>query len=129
MNSIGRWPKIFSSNSTIVSKDSDDSVAATMQCIHLLLSSEEGTLFGDPEFGLRLKRYMHNQNNYILKDILVDEIYTKMITFCPQVFLERKNINITQDGPLLKALIYCKDQRNFKTNMFELVLLNTEENN
>ena len=32
-------------------------------------------MFGDPDFGIRLKRYTFNQNNYILRDVLIDEIY------------------------------------------------------
>ena len=50
---------------------------ATKQSIRLLVSCESGEFFGDPEFGIRLKRYFFEQNNTILKDILIDELYTK----------------------------------------------------
>lgn len=125
MNSIG-FPKIFNGNATIINSeiDSDKSV---LEWLHLLLSSEAGTLQCDPNFGLRLKRYAFDQNNYILRDVLVDEIYTQIATFCPGVYLERKNIAIKSDGHTVYASIMCKDQKTFKSNMFDLVLYQNEE--
>lgn len=125
MNSIN-FPNMFRGNSTIINSD-DDSNKSILQWLHLLLSSEAGTLFGDPDFGLRLRRYLFDQNNYILRDILIDEIYTQITSFCPSVYLERKNIKITADGPILYATIACKNQHTFETNMYELVLFNAEE--
>lgn len=123
MNVI-RFPKLFNNSSTAVVAD-DNKI--TLQSLHLLCSSESETLFGDPEFGVRLRKYFYEQNNYILRDILIDELYTKIITFCPWVFLERKNITITQKDNKLYAQIICKNKDTFETNMFELVLLNLEE--
>ena len=60
MNSIC-WPKIFHGNSTTVLQGFE----ASKRCVHLLLSSETGELFGDPDFGIKLKRYVFDQNNYI----------------------------------------------------------------
>lgn len=117
------FPKMFKGNQTLINSD----YAATSECIHLLLSSEVGTLFGDPDFGLKLKKYTFHQNNYILRDILIDEIYTQISTFCPQVYLERKNIQITQEGSKLYATIQCKNQSDFTTNTYNLVLLDDEE--
>ena len=125
MNSIN-FPKMFSGNSTIINPE-DKSNKSILEWLHLLLSSEAGTMHGDPEFGVRLKRYMFDQNNYILRDILVDEIYTQITTFCPMVYLERKNIKITSDNHTLYASISCKNQETFETNMFELVLYRDEE--
>ena len=122
MNCIA-FPRIFKGNSTVVLEDTD----ATMVCMHLLLSSEVKDLFGDPGFGIRIKKYTFNQNNYILKDILIDELYTQITTFCPQVYLERKNIDIIQEGNKLFAIISCKNQKDFQTNTYKLVLLEDEE--
>lgn len=80
MNCIG-FPKMFSGNAAVVV--SDEKNLATIECVDLLLHSEAGDLFGDPDFGIRLKRYIHNQNDFILRDILIDEIYTAIATFCP----------------------------------------------
>ena len=125
MNSIG-FPKMFNGNATCVNYEDKESTSI-LEWLHLLLSSEVGTLHGDPEFGLRLRRYLFEQNNYILRDILIDEIYTQIRTFCPAVYLERKNITIEARDYTLYAKIICKNQKTFETNMFDLVLLRAEE--
>ena len=124
MNSIG-FPKMFQGNSTIIFDDEENK--ASMSCLHLLLGSEAGTLFGDPDFGIKLRRYLFDQNNYVLRDILIDELYTKISIFCPQLYLERKNIRIDTDGSKLYARITCKNQENFQTNTYNLVLYESEE--
>ena len=61
MNSLS-FPNIFeSTSSTGVVKDKD----ASMQDLKLLLSSEKGELFGDPFFGVRIKKYTFNQNTLV----------------------------------------------------------------
>lgn len=122
MNCIS-FPKLFKGNQTLIKKD----INATSECMHLLLSSEVNEMFGDPDFGIRLKKFTFDQNNYILRDILIDEIYTKITTFHPQVFLKRDNIKITQDGNKLYARITCKNQKDFETNTYNLLLFESEE--
>lgn len=121
MNTIS-FPKIFNGNSTAV-KYGDD---ATKQSIQLLVSCECGEFFGDPDFGIHLKRYFFEQNNVILKDILIDEIYTKIVDYCPQIYLERKDITMFISGNKLVANIVYKNQETFITNMFSLVLFKVE---
>ena len=126
MNSIN-FPKMFQGNGTIINKDADSN-KSILEWLHLLLGSEVGTMHGDPEFGIRLKRYAFDQNNYILRDILVDEIYTKIVYFCPSIYLERKNIKIISELHTIKVNIVCKNQATFETNMYDLVLYRNEEN-
>lgn len=126
MNSIN-FPKMFQGNGTIINKDADSN-KSILEWLHLLLSSEAGTMHGDPEFGLRIKRYAFDQNNYVLRDILIDEIYTKILYFCPSIYLERKNIKITSEMHTIKVNIVCKNQATFETNMYDLVLYRNEEN-
>ena len=64
MNCIS-FPKLFKGNQTLIKKDID----ATSECMHLLLSSEVNEMFGNPDFGIRLKKFTFDQNNYILRDI------------------------------------------------------------
>ena len=123
MNTIS-FPKIFNGNSTIV-KYGDE---ATKQSIRLLVSCESGEFFGDPDFGVRLKRYFFEQNNTILKDILIDELYTKIVAYCPQIYLERKNIVVFASGSKLLANVTYRNQETFTTDMFSLVLFRTEGN-
>lgn len=122
MKSIA-FPKMFNSNSTNITKDFE----ATKQNTLLLLRSEKGDLFGDPYFGIRLKRYLFEQNNFILKDIIIDEIYTQLALFMPQLIVERKDIKITQE----RAKLYCRfkaiNQANFQTDTYNLVLYDEDE--
>lgn len=60
----------------------------------LLLSSERDTLFGDPYYGAELKKYLFEQSGAIVPDLLIDEFYTTIITFMPQVYLTRKDISV-----------------------------------
>lgn len=115
------FPKMFNSTSTKISIDEE----ATKQNLLLLLKSEKQELFGDPYFGVRLKRYLFDQNNYILKDIIIDEIYTQLALFMPQLKVKRKDIDIIQDKE--KGKLYCKfraiNQIDFTTNTYNLVLM------
>lgn len=116
------FPSMFLSNSTKTVKDLD----ATKQNTLLLLNSEKGELFGDPYFGIRLKRYIYEQNNYILKDVIIDEIYTQLALFMPQLRVSRNDIDIVQE----RAILYCKfkaiNQIDFTTNTYNLVLYDEE---
>jgi len=117
MKSI-EFPRMLNSNSTRIQKDLD----ATKQNAILLLKSEKGELFGDPFFGIRLKKYLFNQNNVILKDIIIDEIYTQLALFMPQLKVARSDIQIFQET----GTLYCKfraiNQANLKLDTYSLVL-------
>ena len=95
MRSI-HFPKMFNTNSTRVWKSSEH-LNATKQNIKLVLYSERGELIGDPYFGLLLRHFMFDQNNYILRDQIIDMIYTQLAIFIPQVHVERKDITVFQD--------------------------------
>lgn len=129
MRSI-QFPKMFSTNGTNVT-DSSDYKEATSQNLKLLLRSEKGELFGDPYFGIRIKKYIFDQNSYILKDVLIDEIYTQLALFMPQLKVERKNIEIIQDENDVKAVLHCRfkaiNQIDFTTDMYNLALYIQEE--
>ena len=122
MKSI-EFPKMLNSNSTRIVKDLDASKQNTV----LLLGTEKGELFGDPFFGVRLKRWLFNQNNVILKDIILDEIYTQVALFLPQIKVDRKDIQLIQD----RAKLYCKfkgrNQANMQLETYSLVLYQDEE--
>lgn len=122
MKSIA-FPKMFKGNSTIISTD----LNATKQNTLLLLQSEKGELFGDPYYGLRLKRYIYDQNNYILKDIIIDEIYTQLALFMPQLIVKRNDIKITQDRAKLICTFKARNQANFELDTYSLVLYEEDE--
>lgn len=131
MNCLG-FPRIFRGNSTLIiddeasQNDVKDRFRATRTCLRLFLNSEQGELFGDPDFGIKIKKYMFNQNNYILRDILIDEIYTKIQLFFNQIIVNRKDIKIKQSGINFIAEIPYRIKNSFELNTFELVLFKGE---
>ena len=118
-----KFPKMFKSNSSNIWR-ADEYGKATRQNVLLLLQSERGELECDPYFGLLLKHYMFNQNSYILKDMLIDTIYTQIAIFLPQVRVTRNSINLVTDK--LKGRLYCSfsgiNQIDYTHNTFNLLL-------
>lgn len=129
MRSI-QFPKMFNTNNTRVWKASEYN-EATKQNTKLLIHSERGELIGDPYFGLLLKHYMFDPNSYVLRDQIIDMIYTQLASFIPQVKVERKDISVYQDRE--KGKLYCEfsgvNQIDYTINTYNLVLFNTSEVN
>lgn len=122
MDSIS-FPKMFNKTSTNISKDLD----ATKQNTLLLFRTEEGEFFGDPYFGIKLKKYIFNQNNVILRDILIDELYIKIATFIPQLRVNRKDIKLTFDMGRLYCKITGRNVTDYQLNSYNLVLYDENE--
>lgn len=122
MNSIA-FPKMFTSSGTNTKTGLD----ATKQNTRLLLKSEKGEFISDPYFGIRLKRYIFEQNSFVLKDILIDEIYAQLAQFVPQLLVKRKDIEIIQKDNYVYAKFKATNRIDFVTNMYEIVLVNPEE--
>lgn len=127
MKSI-KFPDMFNSSSTNIVSDFD----ATQQNLILLLGSEKGELFGDPYYGIRIKRYIYEQNNSILRDIIIDEIYTQIALFMPQLLVKRKDIKIIQNQngkrAQIIATVKATNRIDFTTNLYNIVLFDSEEN-
>lgn len=123
-----KFPKMFNPNSTRVWKSSEH-LDATKQSTILLLQTARGELFGDPYFGLMLKRYLFDQNSYILKDAIIDTIYTQLAIFIPQVKVKRDDIEIIQDRE--KGKLYCEfsgiNQIDYTFNTYNLVLFDERD--
>lgn len=119
-----KFPKMFSVNSTEVWQSSEYREATAQNCL-LTLHSVRNSLLGDPYFGNTLQQYLFDQNNVILKDIIIDIIYGQLITFLPQVVIERDDIKIIQDA--LHGKLLCKftgvSQIDFTVNTYSLNLL------
>jgi phage baseplate assembly protein W len=84
------------------SKEYDES---TRQNLLLLLESMRGELLGDPYFGNALNQYLFEQNNYVLKDIIIDLLFTQIVNFLPQLKVERRDIEIIQDSLRGKLIV------------------------
>ena len=118
-----KFPKMFNSNSSRIWR-TDEYGKATRQNALVLLQSERGEFECDPYFGILLKHFMFNQNNYILKDMLIDTIYTQIAIFLPQIKIDRNSIDLIPDT--LKGRLYCSfsgiNQIDYTHNTFNLLL-------
>lgn len=122
MNSIA-FPVMFNNTSTQVVHDYD----ATLQNLKLLLWSDRKGLFGDPYYGTIIKKLIFEQNNVILKDIVIDAIYTAILQFMPQIKVERKDITIVQSGVSIYVNIRAKNMLDFQVDMYNISLMNYQE--
>jgi len=123
MNCVS-FPKIFKTN---VVTDIKKGYQATLECLRLLLMTEKGSLFGDPEFGIRLRRYWYEQNSYVLKDILIDEIFDQIRIFIPQITVERRDITITQEYNKCIVHIRATNKSDFQPSTYDIQLIREEE--
>lgn len=64
----------------------------------LLLETEKNSLFGDPYFGVELKRYLFEQSSNIVPDLLIDKIMSALVEFIPQVHVNREDISVSTNG-------------------------------
>lgn len=122
MNSI-KFPNMLSNTYMNVVSNHD----ATMSNLKLLLMADKYSLFGDPYFGTSLKKLIFEPNNQILKDILIDEIYTTILTFMPQIVVQRKDIEITSNRAEIQANIKCINLLDYQTDLYTISLTQTEE--
>lgn len=119
-----QFPKMFNINSTNVHNSSSYDTS-TRQNLMLLLESCRNTLLGDPYFGNALEQYLFEQNNYVLKDIIIDLIYTQIVNFIPQLKVERRDIDIIQDtvrGKLIMRITGVS-MIDFKVHTYSLNML------
>ena len=84
------FPRMLNSTTANLLQDKE----AIRSNMILLLSSERDTLFGDPYYGTELKKHIFEQSSSIIPDLLIDEFYTTIKTFMPQVYLTRKDITV-----------------------------------
>lgn len=122
MKSI-KFPEMFTRTVTNTVSDYD----ATLQNLKMLLWSEKGELFGDPYYGTSLKKYLYDQNDTVLVDILVDDIYTAITLFMPQIKVNRADIQLVRSGKgQVTAKITALNQADFSTDLYNIVLLEAE---
>lgn len=122
MNAIS-FPNMLSANRTQIVFDKD----ATQQNLKCLLLSTKKEMFGDPYFGVNLKKLIFEKNNVILRDIVVDDIYTNIGIFMPQIRVERKNITVESNGSLVTVYIKAQNLLDYSFDEYSINLLNVEE--
>ena len=112
------FPDMFSSAKTNLLLDKE----ATLNNLQLLLLSDRWSLLGDPYYGASFKKAIFEQNNVILRDLIVDEIYTVILLFMPQVKVERRNIKVRSDKQYLYADVEVLYKPDNTINLYTLVM-------
>ena len=119
------FPDMFTSSKTNLVKDHE----ATVSNMRLLLASWKESLFGDPYFGTRLKSFIYEQNNVVLQDLIIDDIYVSLKQFMPQIEINRKDIKIYSDRTTVRATINCINKLDNEVNMYDIELITAEKAN
>ena len=117
------FPDMISNTNTKLVKDHD----ATASNLLLLLKSDKYSLLGDPYFGTSIKKLLFDQNNQVLKDVVIDDIYTAIATFMPQIMIDRKNITITSDLTNVYVNIKAVNLLDYSLNTYNINLTQFEE--
>lgn len=121
MQSIS-FPKMFTNTTTRLLSDHE----ATVSNLRLLLLSEKNSLFGDPYFGTNIRKLIFEPNNVVLQDIVIDEIYTAILQFMPQVLVRRTDITIVQQGSDLFVTIRALNLLDYTTDLYNINLISYE---
>ena len=117
------FPNMFTRTSTNFVTDKE----ATFQNLKYLILSEKGELFGDTFYGVGLKKYLFDQNDTIIKDLVLDDMYTAIATFMPQLRINRNDLKLrTGDKGEIFVDIRAINQLDFTTDIYSIVLLETD---
>ena len=117
------FPNMFTRTSTNFVTDKE----ATFQNLKYLILSEKGELFGDPFYGVGLKKYLFDQNDTIIKDLVLDDMYTAIAIFMPQLRINRNDLKLrTGDKGEIFVDIRAINQLDFTTDLYSIVLLETD---
>lgn len=121
INSIAFPDMLSSTRMNVISEDD-----ATASNLRLLLLSPRKSLFGDPYYGNELKDVIFSQSGQIIKDLIVDEIYTAIAVFMPQLSVSRDDISIETDGVELYTTLKATNLLNYTTNLYNIKLTNND---
>lgn len=118
-----QFPNMVSNTSTNIVKDHE----ATASNLKLLLASDKYSTLGDPYYGTNLRRLLFEQNNQILRDLVIDDIYTAILTFMPQIKVSRNDITVTSSRAAVHAKIKAVNLLDYTTDLYNINLINSEE--
>lgn len=99
---------------------------ASAQNLKLMLLSDRGNLFGDPYFGTLWRKLIFDQNNEILRDIIIDDILTSIQTFMPQLLVKREDINVVSNRYNVTINIKALNLLDYETDMYSIKLMEDE---
>ena len=119
-----RFPDMLSINKTNLVYDNSE---ATLINLKTLLNCDKRMLLGDPAFGSYAREYLFEQNDSLLRDIIVDGIYSTIVAYMPQLSLTRSNIKVTSDGDTVSAEISCINNIDATVNNYNIDLITRGE--
>ena len=122
MNAV-QFPDMISNNQTQLVYDYN----ATLQNLSLLVLSAKKTLFGDPYYGTNIKKLIFDRNSAVLRDIVIDDLFTAITMFMPQIRVERKNITVESSGSSLYINIKAQNLLDYSFDNYTINMLNIEE--
>ena len=122
MNAV-QFPNMISNNQTSIVYDYD----ATLQNLSLLVLSSKKTLFGDPYYGTNIKKLIFDRNSAVLRDIVIDDLFTAITMFMPQIRVERKNITVESSGSSLYINIKAQNLLDYSFDNYTINMINIEE--
>lgn len=122
MNAVS-FPEMLRNNTTTVINDYD----ATLQNLTLLILSSKKTLWGDPYWGVNLAKLLFSNNNAILRDLVIDDVFTAVTRFMPQLKVERKNITVTSDRYSVYITIKAQNLLDYSFDQYTINMTNVEE--
>ena len=136
------FPDIFNGAKVNLNKDFD----AVKVNLKSLLMSNRGGLYGDPHYGVNIKKILWGQaasqlvldmkggNNWkagktpMTIELLKDEIFDAIYSYMPQVEIKRDDINVKVQGNIVQASIELKADSTIPSNLFNIQILLDDEN-
>lgn len=72
---------------------------------------------------------MFDQNDYVLRDVIIDIVYQQIAIFLPQIKIERKDVDIVQNKEKGKLYVTFSgiNQIDYQPNTYSLVLYDENE--
>lgn len=113
------FPNMVSGAKTYLYKDHE----ATKSNLFLILKTvSRNTLYGDPGYGTDLLSAIFQQNGVILWDIIVDQIYTAIRQYIPQLDIRREDIKVYGEDTVLFAEIQAINKIDNTLNLYNIQL-------
>ena len=117
------FPDILTNTNVKLFKDHE----ATAANLKLMILSNKKGLLGDPYFGTNLQNLLFEQNNQVIKDLIIDEIYVAILNFMPQLLVKREDITITHDLAQVYVNINALNFLDYTTNLYNINITSNEE--
>ena len=117
------FPNMFNTTTTKIIKDME----ATKSNLALVLLSNKKSFIFDPDFGCNLGSLFFDQNDDIIPELVVDQIYTTIQLFIPQLLVNRKDITLEQQKDRVIINIKALNYMTHEIDNYALTLLTSEE--